>query len=240
MKVIILAAGVSKRIAPFIGNKNKTLLEIGGQTILGRMVRSYVDYGFDDFIIVTGHGSGAVEEEMGCLSRAVSLNFETVFNSKDVEINNCYSLLIGLEGLDEGVLVSNKDIVFDPKLLERVRNFEEKNFLVIDNIQPLDEEDMKVYVEDGRVVDISKELDIKKGYGEYMGISGVKKESLPALRESLAKIVKESPNLYYEDGYRLMLKTDPFYAIDTGEFKWAEIDTLEDLELATKLVEGGF
>jgi len=239
MKVIILAAGVSRRIAPHIGNKNKTLLEIGGQTVLGRMVRAYSHYGFDDFLIVTGHDSRAVMAEMDNLSREIRITYREIFNPKDEEMNNCYSLLLAIGGIEEDILVSNKDIVFDPLLLEGVRKFKDENFLVIDNIQKLDEEDMKVYVENGRITDINKGLEVTKSYGEYMGISVVREKSLPSLRKSLEKIVEESPNLYYEDGYRLMLDRDPFYVLDTDGFRWSEIDTPEDVAIAEEVIRSG-
>jgi choline kinase len=235
MKVIILAAGISKRIAPYIGNRNKTLIDVSGQTVLGRMVKAYSNHGLNDFLVVTGHDSNAVISEMNSLSKALPINFREVFNPKDDEMNNCYSLLLAVNGVREDILVSNKDIVFDQRLLQNVLKFRDENFMVIDNIMKLSDEDMKVYVKDGRITDISKHLDVGKSYGEYMGISVVRERSLPALKRSLEKIVKESPNLYYEDGYRLMLGEDQFYVLDTGKFKWSEIDTLEDVARAQEV-----
>lgn len=204
---------------------------------MGRMVRAYVKYGFDNFLIVTGHGAAAVEEEMENLNKELTFTYSTVFNSKDEEMNNCYSLLIAINGLDEDVLVSNKDIVFEPLLLEKVQSFRDVNFLVIDNVQPLDEEDMKIYADGDRVKDISKSLETGKGYGEYIGISVIRKSSLASLRASLEKIVKESSNLYYEDAYRLMLESEPFYVLNTDDAKWGEIDTPEDVLKAKEVVD---
>ena len=236
MKAIILAAGLSKRLASVTGNKSKTLTVLEGQSVLERLIRSYTAYDYNDFNIVVGHDHAAIEECLERLKRFLPFKYSIVWNPKYASMNNCYSLLLGVRDVAEDVLISNSDIVFDSQLVEHVKNSAEGNFLVIDDVNPLDEEDMKVYLKGNRVVDLSKDLDVKRAQGEYIGISGISKETLPVLKESLGKVVEESPHLYYEDAYRLMLDKVPFYAISTHGLKWAEIDTPQDLEFAIEVV----
>lgn len=236
MKVVVLAAGLSERLASVIGRTSKTLIEINGQTLLERLIRYYVEYGYSNFNIVVGHDHAAIEKCLEGLEGLLPFKYNIIWNPNYASMNNCYSLLMGIRDVAEDILISNSDIVFDSQLLRYIKDFTKGNFLVIDDVNPLDEEDMKVYIKKNRVVDLSKGLDVEKAQGEYIGISGVKKEFLPMLKASLQKIVRESPYLYYEDAYRLMLNKVPFYAISTHGLKWAEIDTPQDLQFAIEVV----
>lgn len=235
MIVVILAAGIGKRIASYTKDGNKTLIQIGGKTILERMIRAYVKNGFNDFRVVIGYAWSTVEKELKRLKSILNFELDTIYNPNYRTMNNCYSLFLGIEELNNSILVSNSDIVFDPKILEYVTKSLKKNFLVIDTTKSLGDEDMKVYIEDDKIIDIGKTLDIKRARGEYIGISGIEEKSLPLLKQSLKKIVQKNPNLFYEDAYRLMLKEVEFYAIGTHSLKWAEIDTPEDLDYAKRL-----
>ena len=64
MKVIILAAGMAKRLNPLCINKNKSLLKIGHKTLLCRLFESYSSIGLRDFIVVTGHDAIGIKREI--------------------------------------------------------------------------------------------------------------------------------------------------------------------------------
>ena len=51
MKVVILAGGVGSRIAEESIFKPKPMIEIGDRPILWHIMKEYLYYGFDEFII---------------------------------------------------------------------------------------------------------------------------------------------------------------------------------------------
>ena len=55
MKAIILAAGKGTRLYPITLNKPKGLLEIGNETILGRLIRQFNELGIADILLVVGY-----------------------------------------------------------------------------------------------------------------------------------------------------------------------------------------
>jgi len=187
-----------------------------------------------------GHDHTAIGKSLEQLERSLPFKYSIVWNPNYASMNNCYSLLLGIRGVSESIMVSNSDIVFDPRLLESVKRFPKANFLVVDDRKSLDNEDMKVYIENNRVIDLSKQLDVKRAQGEYIGISGIDKEVLHLLQEKLEIIVRENPRLYYEDAYRLMLDDAYFYVLSTNGLKWAEIDTPQDLKFASNMVRECF
>lgn len=233
MIVIILAAGMAQRLNPLCVNKNKSLLKIGNKSLLSRLFQAYFNIGLRDFIVVTGHDADGVEKEIRRAQKGKSLKVTTIYNPFYKVRNNCQSLLLAIKDISEDILVSNADIIFDPNILKTIKG-KTGNLLVIANKHKLDNETMKVVLKNNKVVNINKKADVKKSVGEYIGISIIRKKSIPTLKKSLQQIVAENPNCYYEDGYNLMLKKSPFYIADGNNFTAFEIDTLKDLNVVKK------
>ena len=66
---VVLAAGTSSRMG-----RNKLLLQLGGQTVLRRAVRTAVDAGLDPVLVVLGHESERGRDELAGLPCEVVLN----------------------------------------------------------------------------------------------------------------------------------------------------------------------
>lgn len=62
MKVIILAGGYGTRLSEETINIPKPMVEIGGKPILWHIMKSYSNYGFNDFIICLGYKGYIIKE----------------------------------------------------------------------------------------------------------------------------------------------------------------------------------
>lgn len=62
MKVVILAGGLGTRISEESSIKPKPMVEIGGMPILWHIMKEYLHYGFDDFIICAGYKQHIIKE----------------------------------------------------------------------------------------------------------------------------------------------------------------------------------
>ena len=60
MKAVILAAGIGNRLKPLTDKMPKSLINIGGRTVLERMLDSLVDLGITDVTIVVGDRKSVV------------------------------------------------------------------------------------------------------------------------------------------------------------------------------------
>lgn len=239
MKVLFLAAGKSERLKPLTRDKTKTLLDIGGRNILDHSLEALTSKGFKDFAFISGHGSDHLKLELKKQSKKHKFIYKVIYNKMYESMNNCYSVLLALKHLNESFLLVNSDVVYDPNILDKVRNLKETS-LVVDDYKKLTPESMKVYVKDGRTTHINKKLNIGKSFGEYIGISLIVKRHLSELKKSLEKVVKEDPNQYYEDGYARMFETVPFKIISTEGKKWVEVDDFADLKKAQYLLRKKF
>jgi glucose-1-phosphate cytidylyltransferase len=62
MKVVILAGGLGTRISEEVVTKPKPMIEIGGRPIIWHVMKSYSQYGHNDFIICLGYKGYVVKE----------------------------------------------------------------------------------------------------------------------------------------------------------------------------------
>lgn len=62
MKVVILAGGYGTRLSEETINIPKPMVEIGGKPILWHIMKSYSNYGFNDFIICLGYKGYIIKE----------------------------------------------------------------------------------------------------------------------------------------------------------------------------------
>ena len=200
---------------------------------------SLTSRGFTDFVFVSGHGHEFLKEEIEALSKKLNFKYTIIYNPDFEKKNNSSSVLLALDHLDDHVLLINSDVVYDPTILDEVVDKVDTR-LVIDDYKQLTEESMKVFVKDGHVTRINKALPIKESFGEYIGISILRKDILPALKKAMQKIVAETPHLFYEDGYDLLFAKIPFKILSTKGKKWIEVDNHDDLAIARKLFKESF
>lgn len=233
MKAIILAAGKGTRLN---GQdlKPKCLFEVGGQTLLARQMSSLAAAGITEIVLVLGFEADRIREV--CPQPA-----SFVFNSRFEDTSSMYSLWLAREHLRDGFVVLNCDVLFHPQLLIKLLAAPFDDALLVDLVDKannhLGDEEMKVKIKDGLVIDIRKDLDPAEADGENVGIvkfgpAGAKR--LIAEMDSLIAdgFVREwAPRAFREFASRF-----PLGAISTENYPWIEIDFVEDYRKAREQI----
>jgi len=238
MKAIILAAGVGSRIRPLTDNCPKTLLKVGENTILERMLSHIQACGINEVIFVLGYLQDQIKDTV--LTKFPDLIAHFVSNDRYAETNTGFSLMLAKSLVGESDFVKlDADVVFDEKILKNLLKSEYGTCLCIDKNINLDAEEIKVIVEgQNRVVKASKTVNPKDAIGESIGIEKISSETAKLLFLELEIMMADEKNHqeYYEGAYeRLIEKNIPFYALDISGIKWTEIDTKEDFITAEKI-----
>jgi choline kinase len=157
-----------------------------------------------------------------------------VYNEAYDQTNTNRSLLKALRlSADGGVLWMNGDVVFDPEVLERVKDLiaAEQSFVCV-NTAAVGEEEVKYTVDaDGYVRYLSKT--VIDALGESVGINYISAADKPRLIERLAECTDLD---YFERGIELMIASDrvrvqPF---DISDLFAVEVDFEEDLSRANQ------
>jgi choline kinase len=239
MKSIILAAGVSARLRPLTNNVPKCLLNIGGKTILQRMIDNLLSYDLNDFIIVTGYLQDQIKKFIA--NYYPKLNVTYIYNDKYDTTNNIYSLWITKDHVkNDEMLLMDSDILFDKKILGLLLNSQYSNCLALRSDHKLSDEEIKVRLNsDGTIAEISKKVDLRYAVGESIGIEKFDAEFTNKLFKILdRKILDENKvNIFYEAAFQYAINDgNKIYAVDIGSLKCIELDFAEDIEKANKEV----
>ena len=240
IKAIILAAGVGSRIRPLTDNSPKSLLKIGGNTILEMMISHIQDCGISEVVFVLGYLQNQIKDFVK--TRFPDLNYHFVTNDKYAETNTGFSLMLAKDLIKDSAFIKfDADVVFDKKILENLIECEHENCLCIDKNINLDAEEIKVIIDDkNRVLNASKTVTPKDAVGESIGIEKINSETASLLFAELKIMMKDRQNYqeYYEGAYERLIKKDiPFYALDISGLKWTEIDTKEDYVAAENMLK---
>ena len=120
MKAIILAAGYGNRMRPLTDDTHKTLLRIGGQTLIGRIIDGLRVHAVTEIVVVTGHLADQLEDAL--TTAYPDLTFTFIRNLRYRETNNIYSLALAFDALDfdEDILLIESDLVYEPAVMRRV------------------------------------------------------------------------------------------------------------------------
>ncbi len=235
MNIIILAAGISRRLLPLTREVPKCMLPLRDNTTLLRLHFFFLSRRASPgtrITIVGGHGYSRLRSAAQILIKQFSLPVRFIYNPLYKTVNNCYSLYLGLRSsLDDDVVVINSDVLYDNTIVGRILRARGTT-LVVDHTKHLTKESMKVCVVGGIVTDIGKSLILKKSYGEYIGLAKIHRHDIPAVVGALHSTFRQNANLFYEDALRLLLSRMRVGVVSTGEHPWIEIDTHDDLKMA--------
>ena len=230
MKAIILAAGKGTRLND-VDLKPKCLFEVGGRTLLDRQISALAEAQINDVVVVLGF-------EAERIRRHCPPTTSFVVNSRFEETSSLYSLWLAREHLLDGFVVLNCDVLFHPQLLTKLISSPADDALLVDfaNSQ-LGEEEMKVKVSDGRVVDIRKDMDPAEADGENVGIVKFSAEGAKRLVEEMDALISRGHERDWAPrAFRQFATRFPLHAISTDNYPWIEIDFPEDYRKAKEEV----
>ncbi len=237
MRAIILAAGQGTRLAPLTNEKPKALVRVAGKPILQHQIDAYLSAGIAerDIYVVAGYQSQKIDFFLNEKYKKVRI----VQNTDYAHTNNMYSLWLSLSELSKGektdCLVSNGDCVYENSTVKAFAGNKRSN-LVACKVGYFDNEAMKITVsEEGRVTDISKELD-RSSFGISMDLFKI---SVPA-QHKLVGIMENYFACYgkkdwNEKAFPELFRECRFEPFEVKNSAWCEIDNLADLGEADRL-----
>lgn len=235
MKGVILAAGVGSRLRPLTDLLPKCLLDVGGGTILGLTLENLIANGIADIVIVTGYREARIREYVRDSFPALDVEFVT--NERFAATNNLTSLYLTERSVgDADVLLLDSDIVFDRRIIGLLTGPGAGNCLAMKCGAALGAEEIKVATGPGSVVRrIGKDVPLSSAAGESIGIeklSGGFLEDLYPIMENMIR-TEGGDTLFYEAAFqRAIGRGSVMTAVDVGDLKCIEIDTVEDLDTA--------
>jgi L-glutamine-phosphate cytidylyltransferase len=234
MRAVILAAGRGTRLNGLGGPGPKALVRLGGLTLIERQIRTLRAAGIGDIAVVVGCDADRVRAHCG-----VGITY--VENERFAETNSLYSLWLARPLLYDGCVVLNCDVLFHPQLLKDLLAARHEAALLLAYRRagdaPVGDEEMKVQVQGGRVVAMSKTMAPDEADGENVGVLRFDASAVPLLVEKLDAIVGAGGlREWAPRAFAAFAAERPLHAIGTRGYPWIEIDFPEDFERAAREV----
>jgi choline kinase len=232
MRGVILAAGSGTRFNGALHPKCLALFD--DRTLINFQLSALRACGITDITVVVGFAADTVRLACGSHVRFVE-------NTRFQETNSLYSLWLARPVLHEGFVVMNSDVLFHPALLTDLLTSRHDNALLV-SYPDLDaaewgDEEMKVQVRRGRVVDIDKGLSSRDSDGENVGIGKFSTEGAARLISMMDDLVAADHLLAWAPrAFKAFARDNALYAIGTRGLPWTEIDTPEDYRHACECV----
>jgi choline kinase len=232
LRAIILAAGKGSRLEPVSGETVKCLVDLGGITLIERQLGYLRASGTTEIAIVVGFQAERIRGVCGP-------EIDYIENPIFAETNSMYSLWLARRFFADGFLVLNSDVLFHPQLLVDLLTAKYDDAILISyrHQAKYGDEEMKVKVRGGQLLDISKSMDPGECDGENVGMVKFGAAGATVLGKALETLVSKgevrswAPRAFLE-----FTKTRALHVVDTRGYPWTEIDFPEDLQRACEEV----
>ena len=249
MKIIIIAAGSSTRLSKEVLDIPKGLLKINDKSIIEIQLDLFKKNQLSDITIITGPN----KEKFKFKNANYVLDHD--FQNHDVlgSLMACKSII------DDEILTSYSDIIFDENILHSMLDFKgdigiavdldwEKNY--INRIQHPKSEADSVLMENNKILKIRKNIKESKStqnLGEFIGLMKLSKKGAKIFVEKFNHLMESHKGKFHDaPSLKKAYLTDMIQElVDSGILvepiiingKWCEIDTPQDLQLARKNIK---
>ena len=246
MKAIIISGGKSTRLRPLSNEIPKTLIGIYGKTVLERQIGIFRNCGISDITVITGYKSERINLP----------NITCIKNEKYETTNVNEGLFCAKSKLNDSVIITYGDIIFEQEILEQTLNFKGDMGVVIDLDwkkqyagkfgRPISEAD-NVIMNKKQILEIRKNITEKKGFrlAESIGMFNLSKSGAKVLVDRYDYLKKSHEgrfhsassftNAFFMDMIQDMIDIGIMIEPIPIKGKWCEIDTKIDLERAKEI-----
>ena len=242
MKAIILAAGKGTRLTPFTDNFPKGMIKLFDKTLIEMQIENFQMCGIDDITIVTGYKSEKISFPK------IKIKKNEFFDSTNMN----ESLFCVKDELNESVIISYSDIVYDKLIINQLIDFKEdvgiavrtkwKDDYADRSLHPISEAEYVLY-ENEKILKIQKNISEKTSeqeIGEFLGLIKLSKNGCKIFLETYYNLSRQNLDKFHSSkSLKEAYLTDMIQEIiDLGnnveiiqtDAKWFEIDTMEDIK----------
>ncbi len=109
----VLAGGLGTRLGAITSDTPKPVLPCGDRPFLAWLLREFLRFGVEEFVLLTGHLSGRLRENLAAIAATLPLPVSIVVSEEPVRAGTGGALFHASDKLDERFLLCNGDSLFD-------------------------------------------------------------------------------------------------------------------------------
>ena len=242
MQAVILAAGMGRRLGELTAGKAKCMVEVGGTTLIARMLGQLEGLGLSRIILVTGCHGEELRRYVESLGLATPVRY--LHNGDYAATNNIYSLFLAREYLlEEDSLLLESDLIFEDGALSALVEDPYPTLALAARYESwmdgtvlrLDGEGNILGLYDGKSFPLSRAGEFCKTVNLYKFSREFSRNRYVPFLEAYCQALGRSQ--YYEQVLRVIsLLEDPGIKAKVLEgVLWYEIDDPQDLDIARSL-----
>ena len=229
-KAVIVAAGLSSRLYPLTANCPKSLLSLGGESLLARSVRLLRSNGIADIAVVVGYRAQMIRDAMGNEVKCIPNPFY-------MHCNNMGSLWMAKDFVGaEAFVYLHGDLIYGDTMLREFLLATERSTASVDLLTAfgsVDDEAMKVRVEpSGRLIESRKGIPVTDAQGEWTGIAAVHRPTIVFAQMERHLMLAGLSDYDTAAFTSLVLSGEEVRCLPSAGEPWKEIDTIADWESA--------
>jgi L-glutamine-phosphate cytidylyltransferase len=236
---ILLSAGQGSRMLPLTAERPKCLIDFSGKSLLAWQIEMLARGGVKRIDVVTGFMTDMVDAELAAITDP-RVEITTRFNPFYKVADNLGSCWIAREAMEGDFLILNGDTLVSEEIVQRVQQDHDWPIAVTIDVKPAyDSDDMKVERDDERLVRIGKVLTAEQSNAESIGFLAFRGEGAGMFREAVRKAMRtpEGVQHWYLKVIDSLAPTGKVGTVSIEGMDWAEVDFLNDIEIATALTD---
>jgi L-glutamine-phosphate cytidylyltransferase len=235
---ILLSAGQGSRMLPLTAERPKCLIEFSGRSLLEWQIEMLARGGVKRIDVVTGFMTDMVEEVLKGI-RDPRVDVRIRFNPFYKVADNLGSCWIARDVMKGDFLILNGDTLVSEEIVARVQQDSGWPIAVtVDVKDSYDSDDMKVTRDGERLARIGKTLTAAESNAESIGFLAFRGEGADLFREAVRVAMRtpEGVQHWYLKVIDSLAPTGKVGTVSIEGLGWAEVDFLNDIEIASKLV----
>ena len=235
-KALILAAGLGSRLKENTKNIPKALVNVNGKPILDYQLTALKKQKIKNLVVVVGYYGHLIKDYIK-KNFYNDFNVEFIINDIYNKSNSSYSFWLAKESLIKTDYIHlNCDIIFSDQLLEGIINSKFKSIIATRSDLELKDQMENVIIEDGKIINMSLK-NSPKANGKAFGLGKFSILSTSLLIKKLSYFIsKNDLKQNYYGMIRLACEEINYFAYETNEDNILEINTVEDLKKAEKIL----
>ena len=218
------------------------MVELGGQTLIGRQLRTLELCGLNDISILTGYYRKKIE----------ALGYPTIANPEWKTTNMVSTLWCSFDKLKEDIIIAYADIIYQQNVLKTLLASDADISIVVDRSfrkywefrfkDPLEDVESLVISSDGCIQSIGQKVkSMDEVEAQYIGLMRFKGKGLRTLKKHMTSIskTKRFASMYMTDLLQDIANNGECLKAVTVANGWLEIDSVNDYLAAKKRFKDG-
>jgi choline kinase len=238
MRAIIIAAGRGSRLGKITDNIPKPLVEVNGESILGRQISLFNQLGINDIVVITGYKR----------EKIIFKDINYVVNDLYSTTEQLFSLMKARSFFSGDLIVCYGDIIYDQEILNQMiskkgdlvlavdQNWKQSYAMRPDN--PAIFSDF-VNIKNNKInkffTNLEQESFDNDHVVEFIGMMKLSSNGTKAFLTQYLEIEKVTEKLKIIGFLEKLRRSGVNMSTYFVEHKWCEIDTPQDLEIAKVL-----